>query len=101
MEPGAPWSSPHGPASSGPSELHPGQVEDEVLESVLQGRLVHPEVVRALRPSSVRGRWGASGDPDPLTGALPHPDGTPETPALAHSSQSSQAVTQQAGQDGL
>ena len=77
------------PASSGPAELHPGQVEDKVLESVLQGGLVHPEVVRSLRSNSVRGLWGAPGDPDPLTRSLPDPDGTREAPGLAHPAQSS------------
>ena len=85
VEPRPPWSSANRPTSSGPSELHPSQVEDKVLESVLQGSLVHPEVVRSLRSNSLR-RPGALGDPDPLTRSLPDPDGTSEAPAVSDSS---------------
>ena len=91
VEPRSPRSSSNGPTSS--AELHPSQVEDKVLESVLQGRLVHPEVVRSLMSDSVRGR-AAPGDPDPLTRPLPDPDGTSESPALSDSSY-------QPRQDGL
>ena len=87
MEPRPSWSSSDSTPSSGPAELHPSQVEDKVLESVLKSGLVHAEVVRSLRSSSVR-RRGAPGDPDPLTGTLPDPDGTSEAPALAHTSSS-------------
>ena len=80
MEPRPSWSSSYRTPSSGPAELHPSQVEDKVLESVLQGSLVHPEVLRSLGSGSVR--WcGTSRDPDSLAWSLSDTDGSSKSPA--------------------
>ena len=72
--------SPPTPCSASTSKLHSSKVKDKVLESVLQGSLVHPEVLRSLGSGSVR--WcGTSRDPDSLAWSLSDTDGSSKSPA--------------------